>query len=408
MPTFPQLSFSQTGNRLQLHVRRPELGGTTTANRFDDEANFVPPKGEMFDALLAMSTSDLQQIASSVAGQLGALSRQSPTVRGNEITMHLEDGFFISAEEVAQSVCKALGLPIDPANADPRIPRDRFVIEVGNSRIRFDMDKRRTPSLLSIARQAAAGELKQDDPVAAGEASLHDTAGKMGIRRRGLPVHIRDFPGLLERLESYDDTKQILVTGAGEAAIARDLYFGCDRPLRIDEMGRIDALVRRSDDQKPRIVAVDLVEPPVKHDNFRAETGLYADIDSDRLVGGGPLFSDVIDMMGAVTYSPTLSSDLQKSLDLLEEGGVLWIGTSDSVVIYDDDRLMFLPEWLRTIDGLEVDCRELSPTNGTYFQFKVTKTKKDVSVEALDLLYRQDQYPRAVSTIQIFRPASTT
>ncbi len=89
-----------------------------------------------------------------------------------------------------------------------------------------------------------------------------------------------------------------------------------------------------------------------------------------------------------------------------ERCGKLWIGTSDSVVVYDNDRLMLLPEWLSTIEGLEVDCGPRRPTNGTYFQFNVSKTKKDVSVQPLDLIYRADNYPRAVSTIQIFRPST--
>lgn len=407
MPTFPSLSFTAgAGRTLQLRVHRPE--GDATAVPLTAEAH-EPPKGALFDKLLAMSANDLSQLLQSVVRQLGGLMTQSPSIHGNEIRARIDDGFFLSAEEAATAACAALGVDFDPARADPRIAKDPMVVEVGNCRIRFVPPDRRTPSLLSIARQAAAGEKVDADPVATGEADLRSTAGQMAIRGRGLPVHARDFgEGFVERLEAGNDRKQLLVTGAGTSRFAYDLFFGCERPLQIDTMSRIDALVRRPNEDKHKIVAVDLADPPsdTKHPNFRAETGLYAEMSSERLLGGGPLFTDVVDMMGALTYSPTLSKDLQKSLDVLEEGGMLWIGTSDSVAIYEDDRLLLLPEWLSKIDGLEVDCGPRPPSNGTYFQFGVRKTKADVEVPALDLLHRQNGYPRAVSTIQLFRPVT--
>src|SRR5262249_44099337 len=153
-------------------------------------------------------------------------------------------------------------------------------------------------------------------------------------------------------LDGTSEKDQVLVLGAGEAKLAEELLTGAFARPASD---RARALANRPEAQKPFFVSVDLGEEArrLQHPKHRLEQGLYGAMPSAQ-TSQGRLFSGAIDMLGVLTYTSTLSEDLQKTLDLLEVGGRIWIGTTDAVAIYRDDRLLMMHEYLAAIPGLKV------------------------------------------------------
>lgn len=362
------------------------------AANVSDETCDSPSFGASFTDLGALTIDDaIAKVSAFGSAQIGR--------SGNHATVSFDDGLHESADVRVARALAALGLPTTPPIPGLLTAKRPSMFKVGNATLTIETRATRTPTLLELARKAAR---KEDILLNVAQELRQNFQGM--IRKRGLEVHCRDFGSdFVDLLSKSTGSTRLLVLGAGEARFEKELLTGSfERGPRSDAPRQ---LASRPDADKPQIVSVDLGQAPADlvHPKHKFLSGFFSQVQG---VGEGGEFDALVDMIGCFTYTPTLSEDLQRGVDLLREGGRMFIGTTDSVAVYKDDRLYLLPEFLASIPGLEVNYqRPDGLTDGTYLFFSVRKTRPDVEIPSLDMIFEQSSYPRACSKVHIFAPS---
>jgi hypothetical protein len=97
----------------------------------------------------------------------------------------------------------------------------------------------------------------------------------------------------------------------------------------------------------------------------------------------------VLDKVAVLTYTPTITADMNKILAATKAGGMVSVTTTDAVTFYREGKLLLLPEVLAQIDGLEVRWQRPSGgTNGTYLDFQVIKKSDHATMPPFRLISR--------------------
>lgn len=184
-----------------------------------------------------------------------------------------------------------------------------------------------------------------------------DTSERESLRRRlegnqfritaGLDKYKRHFGGDFDSaLRNLQPSDRWLDGGAGTASAIRE-YCG---PLK---------------DQAPQTVAVAYEKPQVSElSEFEEAAGkkftylsgkLFQEFGQEELGGTGQL-TLITDYNGILFYTDTLSEDLQKYLDLLKNGGELYVAKFFATIDDDNgsDRSDPVLNWLKNVSGVKV------------------------------------------------------
>ncbi|MEW9699425.1 hypothetical protein [Paenibacillus sp. SI8] len=162
-----------------------------------------------------------------------------------------------------------------------------------------------------------------------------------------------------KHVNGLEDKQRWLDGGAGEAKAMQD-YYKKDGKARTTAIGF----------KKPESVDLQELE---KNDKFRYASGkFFGDMSDEDLGMDQGLFDVITDYNGILSYTKTLSEDLQKYLNLLTKGGTLY--TSFYAKINGDTQI---ENWLADIKGAR---HEKSGKTS----FKIVKTADEVQVPPLE------------------------
>ena len=94
----------------------------------------------------------------------------------------------------------------------------------------------------------------------------------------------------------------------------------------------------------------------------------------------------MLDVFGVVSYTHDMHGTLQRVFDLLKPGGEFYLHmTYYSLSIHRDGKSQSLTDFLKSIDGLEVD--------GTYGILKITKLKDVIEIPKMKLIRYSEEMP---------------
>lgn len=174
----------------------------------------------------------------------------------------------------------------------------------------------------------------------------------------GLADYLANFGDeFRRRLDGLRATDTWIDAGAGEAVAMRDYLAGAQ--------GRDHARCVAIGYQKPNSPELAQFEGSGKRTDFSYVSGKYfgAMTDQDLGVEAGTA-SLITDYNGVLLYTPTLSEDLGRMLDLLKPGGILFCDFHAE--IYEGEKLIGPPLWLGRVAG--VTCKHIKSYMNMHFQ----------------------------------------
>ncbi|MCA9669291.1 MAG: hypothetical protein KC503_27035 [Myxococcales bacterium] len=332
---------------------------------------------------------------------------------GGPTTITVMDGMYLSAKQSASVLLDNLGL-LDAAARAKLDAHQPVHINVDGQRLVIALPSTKRTTMLELANKAINNPRSHQE-VAAEAIGILKRGHTQMIRKRGVIQHCHG--GVLELLEALGGSGRILVTGAGEGMFAKELLGeGGARPRRPPDV-RLAKLLARVEIDKPYVTSMDLGAEPAgkRHPKHRFISGkLLSETSTGDLCttadGKKGKYNLILDEVAVLTYTPDITADFNKMLAALEVGGTISVATTDAVAFVRRGKLELLPEAIARIDGVKVDwAKPPGQTNGTYLNFRVTKTSDKAKMPRYKLLScgdKDQQAPQgACSSVRIYGEA---